>query len=106
VISTRDKTIRLALQGEEYIDKTSNWRTSSPDTLHIGMTDVRQAFMRCSIAFVFKDRAIKARQQYGAPHLKTDNKSSYQPIFKLKEKLDFTRRCEWARYEKEISSNA
>jgi len=102
----QDITARIALWGEHYIGTTSNWRTSSPDTLHIGMTDVRQAFTHRSITTALKIGGIKVRRQNGVSHLKTDNKSSYQPILKLKEKLDFTRRCEWARYEKEISSNA
>jgi mycothiol synthase len=95
----------VAVHGEDYIGTTSNWRTSSPNVLHIGMTGVRQAYTRRGIATALKLRGIIATQQYGAIHLKTDNEINNQPILKLNEKLGFTREYEWARYEKEISSN-
>lgn len=102
----QDMIIRVAQQGEEFIGTTSNWRTSSPDTLHIGMTDVHQAFTYRGIATALKIRGSNVGQQHGASHLTTDNESSNQAILNLIEKLGFTRECEWVRYEKERSSNA
>ena len=96
----------IALEDRDYFGTTSNWRTSSPDTLHIGMTGVRQAFTHRGIVTALKDCGIKARQHDGVSHLKTDKKSSYQSKFKFNEKLGFTREDEWAGYEKEHVSNA
>lgn len=95
----------VAVDGDDYIGTTSNWRTSSPDILHIGMTGVRHAYTRRGIATALKVRGIQAAHDSDAIHLKTDNESNNQPILKLNEKLGFTREFEWARYEKELPSN-
>ncbi len=96
----------IAVYGDHYIGMTSNWRTTKPNILSIGITGVRQSFKRRGIGTALKVRGIKATQQIGAVHLKTDNESNNQPILKLNEKLGFTREFEWMRYEKEMTSNA
>lgn len=92
----------VAQHNGEYIGMSFLQASQQDDTLYTGLTGVKRAYRRRSIALVLKLHAIAYAQAHNHRQIRTWNDTTNMAILSVNERLGFVKQLAWITYMKQF----
>ena len=92
----------VALHNGEYIGMSFLQASQQNDTLYTGLTGVKRAYRRRSIALVLKLHAIVYAQTHNHRQIRTWNDTTNTPILSVNKRLGFVKQLAWVYFMKQF----